>query len=112
LPIMDGKISVPGMQIPIIKITEDGTAIVVTDKGNVTIGNVKDVIANKNGTVTIDESNGTQLLEKGTLTFQNGTDIVDARQSKKGKASAKSGTKALLIVVTLLAVVWPLGNRQ
>jgi len=113
LPLMDGTVPVPGMEVPVIHIAEDGTVIIVTDNGNATIGNVADIIANQNGTVTIEESNGTELLEDGTLQVVNGTDIVDARgKGNRGKASAKSGTQALLIVVTLLAVVWPLSNRQ
>jgi len=116
LPLMDGDVSVPGMEVPIIHIAEDGTVIIVTDKGNNTIGNVADIIANENGTVTIEENNGKELLENGTLQVVNGADIIDARDKSKygtrGEASAKSGAWALLIVVTLLAVVWPLSNIQ
>jgi len=63
--------------------------------------------------VTIEENNDKELLENGTLQVVNGTDIIDARdRGNRGEASAKSGAQALLIGVTLLAVVWPLSNIQ
>jgi len=84
LPLMDGVAGVFGMEVPIIHIGENGTVTVVTENGNITL-----------------DANSS-LADK----------LIDEKNKDKSKASPKSGIMALLIVMTLLAVVWPLGNLQ
>jgi hypothetical protein len=86
LPLMDGTLPVTGMKVPKITITEpeNGTVVIESQGQTITINNVSGVVA----------VNGEIL----------GND--------KGNANPKSGTKVLLMVVALLAVVCPLGNLQ
>eukprot|EP00419_Tripos_fusus_P052307 CAMPEP_0172807240 /NCGR_PEP_ID=MMETSP1075-20121228/6874_1 /TAXON_ID=2916 /ORGANISM="Ceratium fusus, Strain PA161109" /LENGTH=463 /DNA_ID=CAMNT_0013646187 /DNA_START=46 /DNA_END=1437 /DNA_ORIENTATION=+ len=128
LPLMDGEQGVRGMLLPIIHVTPNGTAIIIshneniTDNSsnssnntleNVTISGIAAVVDNRNCTVTIQMKNGTEILEKGTVTSVNGTVIVDTTDKcKQSKAGPTSGTIAMLIVMAQLAMMWPFGNLQ
>jgi hypothetical protein len=122
LPLLDGKDPITGMRIPTglqMTMPEDGTVIILkSDGSNYTI-NATEVIEIGNGTVIIHEQgNGTVIIPHGTMTDKNGIVTItekggDTKGNKdKGNANPKSGTKALLMVAALLAVVWPLGNLQ
>jgi len=60
--------------------------------------------------IKIDEETGQVTV--GNETIDIGLGDGKDHSDEKGEAVAKSGTKAMLIAVTLLAVVWPLSNLQ